>query len=233
MINKNSAAPAPSEASGRQMKNNIKAILFDLGNVLVGFDHRMAVRRISKHTSKSEREIYDLFFDSGLTRKFESGKITPGDFFKQVKSLLGLKLSFKEFLPIWNEIFFSKPETEEFIVSLNSGLKLVLLSNINKLHYEYIRNAFSSALALFGPGNVILSYITGFIKPEKEIYELAIQKTGVDIEDIIYVDDREDLIMAARSYGLKSIQFQNIEELRGEFRDLGIIKNADCFCQKK
>lgn len=215
------------------MENNIKAIIFDLGNVLVGFDHRIAVRRILKHTSKSEREIYDLFFDSGLTREFEKGKTAPGDFFKQVKSLLELKLSYQEFLPIWNEIFFSKPETEEFIVSLNSGFKLVLLSNINKLHYDYIRNAFSSAIALFGPGNVIPSYITGFVKPEREIYNLAIRKTGADIEDIIYVDDRQDLIEAARSYGLKSIQFQNIKELKREFRDLGIIKNANCFCQEK
>lgn len=208
------------------MKNKIKAIIFDLGNVLVGFDHRIAVRRILKHTSKPEREIYDLFFDSGLTREFEKGKITPGEFFKQVKSLLELKLELKEFLPIWNEIFFSKPESEEFIVSLNSGLKLVLLSNINKLHYDYIRNAFSSAIALFGPGNVIPSYITGFVKPEREIYNLAIQKTGRPIENIVYVDDRRDLVEAARGYGLRVVQFQNIEQLRQEFQNLGVIENA-------
>lgn len=204
----------------------IKAIIFDLGNVLVGFDHRIAVRRILKHTSKSEREIYDLFFDSGLTREFEKGKITPGEFFKQVKSLLGLNLEFKEFLPIWNEIFFSKPESEEFIVSLNSGLKLVLLSNINKLHYDYIRNAFSSAIALFGPENVIPSYITGFVKPEREIYNLAIRKTGQAIENIVYVDDRGDLVETARGYGLRAIQFQNIGQLRQEFQNLGVIENA-------
>ncbi|OGX32287.1 MAG: hypothetical protein A3D27_01075 [Omnitrophica WOR_2 bacterium RIFCSPHIGHO2_02_FULL_46_37] len=208
------------------MKNKIKAIIFDLGNVLVGFDHRIAVRRILKHTSKPEREIYDLFFDSGLTREFEKGKITPGEFFKQVKSLLELKLELKEFLPIWNEIFFSKPESEEFIVSLNSGLKLVLLSNINKLHYDYIRNAFSSAIALFGPGNVIPSYITGFVKPEREIYNLAIRKTGRPIENIVYVDDRRDLVEAARGYGLRVVQFQNIEQLRQEFQNLGVIENA-------
>ncbi|OGX50406.1 MAG: hypothetical protein A3G37_01290 [Omnitrophica WOR_2 bacterium RIFCSPLOWO2_12_FULL_46_30] len=208
------------------MKNKIKAIIFDLGNVLVGFDHRIAVRRILKHTSKPEREIYDLFFDSGLTREFEKGKITPGEFFKQVKSLLELKLELKEFLPIWNEIFFSKPESEEFIVSLNSGLKLVLLSNINKLHYDYIRNAFSSAIALFGPGNVIPSYITGFVKPEREIYNLAIRKTGRPIENIVYVDDRRDLVEAARGYGLRAVQFQNIEQLRQEFQNLGVIENA-------
>ena len=193
---------------------------------MVGFDHRIAVRRIAKHTSKSEREIYDLFFDSGLTREFEKGKITPGEFFKQVKSLLELKLELKEFLPIWNEIFFSKPESEEFIVSLNSGLKLVLLSNINKLHYDYIRNAFSSAIALFGPGNVIPSYITGFVKPEREIYNLAIRKTGRPIENIVYVDDRRDLVEAARGYGLRAVQFQNIEQLRQEFQNLGVIENA-------
>ena len=55
------------------MKNKIKAVIFDLGNVLVGFDHRIAVKKILRHTSKSTREIYDLFFDSPFTREFEKG----------------------------------------------------------------------------------------------------------------------------------------------------------------
>lgn len=209
------------------MKNKIEAVIFDLGNVLIGFDHRIAVRRILKYTGKLEQEIYDLFFDSGLTREFEKGKIASREFFKQVKSRLELKISYTEFLPIWNEIFFSRPGVSEFISSLKPGLSLVLLSNINKLHYDYILHTFASSLALFGEDNVIPSYITGFVKPQKEIYDLAIQKTGVNIENIIYVDDRLDLVEAARNYGLNSIQFQNILQLKQEFQNFGISERTN------
>lgn len=207
-------------------KPAIKAIIFDLGNVLIGFDHQIAVKRILAHTLMSEGEIYNLFFDSTLTRAFEEGKISPLLFFKKVKAMLGLKIAYEEFLPIWNEIFFAKPKSEEFIASLPAGIRRVMLSNVNQLHYEYILGRFPEAIALFGIENIIASCMTGFIKPAKEIYELAIKKTGVLKENIIYVDDRLDLIDAARGYGIQSVQFNNIEQLQQEFQNLGIIAHA-------
>jgi len=205
------------------MKNKIKAIIFDLGNVLVGFDHRIAVKKILRHTSKSTREIYDLFFDSPFTREFEKGGISCREFFVKVKDMLGLKIGYEEFLPIWNEIFFAKPEMEGFVASLNSGRRLVLLSNVNQLHYEYLTAAFPYAFSLFSPDKIIPSFRAGFIKPDKEIYDLAVSASGVCREELVYVDDRQDLIEAASGYGIPSIQFKGINQLKQEFINLGII----------
>lgn len=205
------------------MKNRIKAVIFDLGNVLIGFDHRIGVKKILRHTSKSTQEIYDLFFDSVFTREFEKGKISCGEFFAQVKGLLGLEIGYEEFLPIWNEIFFAKPEMERFAASLNSGRRLVLLSNVNQLHYEYLTSAFPSAFSLFSPDNIIPSFRTGFMKPDREIYELALAASGASAEEVVYVDDRADLIAAAAGYGIPSIQFKNADQLKRDFLDLGIV----------
>ena len=218
------------------MKNKakeIKAVIFDLGNVLIGFDHTIAVKKILKHTPKKSRDIYDLFFDSDLTQEFEKGKTGTLEFFQQVQAALELKISYGEFLPIWNEIFFSKPESEDFVSSLNSGIKLALLSNINQLHYEYIREEFSSTIGLFEPDKIIPSFRTGFIKPDKEIYDLALKALDVPRESVVYVDDRLDLIEAALSYGIKSIQFKSAKELKQKFQDLGIIKDAKTSRRKK
>lgn len=218
------------------MKNKakeIKAVIFDLGNVLIGFDHTIAVKKILKHTPKKSRDIYDLFFDSDLTQEFEKGKTGKLEFFQQVQTALELKISYGEFLPIWNEIFFSKPESEDFVGSLNSGIKLALLSNINQLHYEYIREEFSSTIGLFEPDKIIPSFRTGFIKPDKEIYDLALKALDVPRESVVYVDDRLDLIEAALSYGIKSIQFKSAKELKQKFQDLGIIKDAKTSRRKK
>ena len=218
------------------MKNKakeIKAVIFDLGNVLIGFDHTIAVKKILKHTPKKSRDIYDLFFDSDLTQEFEKGKTGTLEFFQQVQTALELKISYGEFLPIWNEIFFSKPESENFVGSLNSGIKLALLSNINQLHYEYIRKEFSSAIGLFEADKIIPSFRTGFIKPDKEIYDLALKALGVSRESVVYVDDRLDLIEAALGYGIKSIQFKSAKELKQKFQDLGIIKDAKTSRRKK
>ena len=214
------------------MKNKIKAVIFDLGNVLVGFDHRIAVKKILRHTSKSTREIYDLFFDSPFTREFEKGGISCREFFVKVKDMLGLKIGYEEFLPIWNEIFFAKPEMERFVASLNSGRRLVLLSNINELHYEYLTAAFPYAFSLFSPDKIIPSFRAGFMKPDRQIYELALSAAGVSRDEVVYVDDRLDLIEAASGYGIPSIQFKDIHQLRQEFLNLGIIQDADVPCPK-
>lgn len=205
------------------MEKRIKAIIFDLGNVLIGFDHRIGVKKILRHTSKSTQEIYDLFFDSVFTREFEKGKISCGEFFAQVKDLLGLEIGYDEFLPIWNEIFFAKPEMEEFVASLNSGRRLVLLSNVNQLHYEYLTSAFPRAFNLFSPENIIPSFRTGFMKPDREIYRLALDACQAEAEEVVYVDDRADLIAAASGYGIPSIQFNNVEQLKRDLLDLGIV----------
>lgn len=205
------------------MKNKIKAIIFDLGNVLIGFDHRIGVKKILKHTHKSTQEIYDLFFDSVFTREFEKGKISCREFFSKVRDMLELQIGYEEFLPIWNEIFFAKPEMEAFAASLNSGRKLVLLSNVNQLHYEYLTSAFHSVFSLFSPDKIIPSFRAGFMKPDREIYELALAASGASAEEVVYVDDRADLIEAASGYGIRSIQFKNVEQLKLDFLDLGIV----------
>ena len=215
------------------MKNKIKAIIFDLGNVLIGFDHRIGVKRILKHTPKSTQEIYDLFFDSAFTREFEKGGISCLEFFAKVKDSLELRIGYAEFLPIWNEIFFAKPEMEEFAASLNSGRRLVLLSNVNQLHYEYLTAAFPRAFSLFSPDKIIPSFRTGFMKPDREIYELALSSAGVLAQEAVYVDDRLDLIEAASGYGIRSIQFKDINQLRQEFLNLGIIQRSDVPCPKQ
>ena len=205
------------------MKNKIKAIIFDLGNVLIGFDHRIGEKRILKYTHKSTQEIYDLFFDSAFTREFEKGGISCLEFFAKVKDSLELRIGYEEFLPIWNEIFFAKPEMERFVASLNSGRKLVLLSNVNELHYEYLTHRFPSAFSLFSPDKIIPSFRTGFMKPERQIYELALSAAGVLAQEAVYVDDRQDLIEAASGYGIPSIQFKNVDQLKRDFLDLGIV----------
>ena len=122
---------------------------------------------------------------------------------------------------------------ERFVASLNSGRKLVLLSNVNQLHYEYLTAAFPSAFSLFSPDKIIPSFRVGFMKPDREIYELALSAAGVSKEEAVYVDDRQDLIEAASGYGICSIQFKDIKQLKQEFLNLGIIQDTDGHCQKK
>lgn len=203
--------------------SRIKAIIFDLGNVLIDFNHRIAAKRMAKFCDKSAREIFNLFFDSELTALFEEGKISPSEFFLRVKDILNLNLTYDEFLPIWNEIFFLSEQNRavyNLARTLKERYKLVLLSNINVLHFAYLKKNFPVFDAF---QNIITSYELGLRKPHPLIYQKIIDLLQVPPCDIFYTDDRKELIKGARSLGIRSFIFKDTGQLKKDLSASGVI----------
>lgn len=203
--------------------SGIKAVIFDLGNVLVDFDHMIAARRIMQFTAKSPEEIYRLFFDSGITGVFEEGKIDPGEFFAEVKNMLNLSIGFSEFLPIWNEIFViseKNRKVQELARSLKKRHTIAVLSNINVLHLDYIKTQFR-VFDIFD--YVFASCDLKTKKPEAGIYNMALNALSLRAEEVFYTDDRPELIESACKLGLKSFVFKSPEKLTQDLLSCGII----------
>lgn len=204
-------------------KDSIDTIVFDLGNVVIDFDHWISVNKISHLCDYSGQEIYDMFFDSPLTQSFEKGKINPREFFYAVKKRLKWRGSYKDFLPIWNKIFFltsNNLKIHRMIRKLKKQYKIFLLSNINKAHFNYLKDTLDGIFNEFD--KVILSYRVKMIKPEKKIYRLVKKIAKSSFEDIVYIDDREDLINAASKLGIKSIHYTNPKVLKQRLSILGV-----------
>lgn len=201
-------------------KNKYEAILCDLGNVLINFDHRIAVKKILHLTPKNEHDIYQLFFDSGLTKDYEEGKISSIEFFKKVKNSLKLNMGYSEFLPIWNDIFFEKglnKKIQNFLMAIKGKYKLVMISNINEAHYEFLKKK----MPVFGKfDKLILSYEISFRKPAREIYDAALKSVNTEASKVFYVDDRADLIEAASKFGIEGIALNGEEAFKKIAKEL-------------
>ena len=199
----------------------VKLILCDLGNVLINFDHRIAVRRILPLTPLKFDEVYQLFFDSPLIKDFEEGKISSADFFVHLSAKLHLKnLSFKKFETIWNEIFFDNSGMVEVLAHLKKRYRLHLVSNINELHYRYLAKKFPRHFKVFD--KVYLSYEVGRRKPHKKIYHEAVLKAGFQFGEALYTDDRLDLIDEAKKIGIPSILFKDVGDFKKQLKGLKI-----------
>ena len=186
-------------------------IFCDLGNVLINFDHKIAVRKILGKTLKKEENIYQLFFDSGLTKDYEEGKISSLNFFKRVNSTLELSINYQEFFSIWNDIFFETPlnkKIQNFLRSVKGEYKIVMISNINEAHFEFLKQKMPIFLEF---DKLILSYGIGFRKPAREIYDAAIESVGAEASKTFYIDDRADLIEAAAKLGIRGVTFNGEE----------------------
>lgn len=204
------------------MKNpNYDTFLFDLGRVLVDFDHRISAIKIAQLTGKDAGWLYDFFFESELTMAFDEGRVSGRQFYEGVKRATGLKISYDEFVPIWVDIFREKKDVCEFVINLKRDYRLVLISNVNILQFEHIAKNFPIISYM---DEVILSYEAGAMKPSRKIYEAAIKAARTSPECIIYTDDRPELIEGAKKIGIQtSFVFKDLERFKLDLGRIGIL----------
>jgi len=207
------------------VNSKIKVILFDLGNVLIDFDYSIAVKRIAHFSKVPLEEIPGLLLSSNLTRVFEEGKITPEEFFLQLKEMLGLGISYERFVGIWNEVFFLSAKNRSvynLANTLRNKYKIALLSNINILHFEYLKERFP-VFNIFH--EIFISCKLGFTKPNQEIYKKVIGLLGVSPDEVFYTDDKVELVKSAAALNINSFVFRDIKKLKDDFNLTGILLN--------
>ena len=195
--------------------DSIKAIIFDLGNVIVLFDHFTICRNLSAYSPYSPEEIYNVLFTSGLESRFDTGEISPEDFFKKASGALQLTIDIELFKKTWNDIFSLNPGIDNLIVELKKKYLLLCLSNTNMWQFEYCRKHFT-VLDYFD--SFILSFQEGVRKPDWKIYEKALQEADAVPEECIYVDDVKEFVQAAEAKGMKAIRFISTEDLTSVLR---------------
>lgn len=197
----------------------IKALLFDLGKVIVDFDFTPAFQALSKYSSLKPKEIREAFSNSGLEVLYDGGKISSLQFHYEVKKMLRHNLSFDKFKKIWNQIFTLNPETARIIRNAKEHTRLVLVSNTNAMHFDYIRVKYSP-LKHFD--RFILSYREKVRKPDARIYQKAALACRAKPHEILYIDDREDLTQAADALGFHTFTYKkNTKELLKKMKSLG------------
>jgi putative hydrolase of the HAD superfamily len=68
----------------------------------------------------------------------------------------------------------------------------------------------------------VSSCFVGLRKPESGIYRLAIETTQIDPEECCFIDDRALNLECAAKMGMRTIQMQTLEQLRGELGKFGV-----------
>ncbi len=203
--------------------SSVRGIILDLGKVLVDFDHTIAARRIGPYAGKTPQEIFSLFFSSDLTGRFEAGKIGPEEFFAQVRQLLSLDMEYEAFLPIWNEIFFLSDHNRQVYAlaqRLRGRYPLALLSNVNILHFQYLRQHFP-VFDVFD--HLLTSYEMGAVKPDPVLYLRAVEILRCAPPEVFYADDRPELVERAAALGIRAFVYAGPQRLREDLVSCGVL----------
>jgi putative hydrolase of the HAD superfamily len=198
-----------------------KAILFDLGRVLIHFDFRRGYRALEGLCPHAAEEIPRRLAGTGLVERFETGLVEPRDFVDQICQALDMKVDYDQFRVIWSSIFTDVLIPESMLEGLKRRYRLVLVSNTNALHFEMIRETYAHLLRHFD--DLVLSYEVRAMKPQPEIFQAAVELAGCLPQECFYTDDIAAYIEAAKQMGIDAVQFESRAQLEGEMRSRGIV----------
>lgn len=203
------------------MKKNpeIKAVIFDLGNVLVNYDVKRAARRFSEAGGISQIRIWAHFFLSRFEQAYTRGELSTLEFYRAASRVFKKPIPYETFKHYWNDIFWENPGMDRLLRRLKKQYPLYLISNTNDLHFSYIKKHFR-ILRHFKKR--FPSHEVGARKPDLKIYRRVLRKIGLRPEKTVFIDDMKKFIVGARKVGMHAIHFKTRERLIKDLRKLGI-----------
>jgi glucose-1-phosphatase len=200
----------------------IRLFVFDLGNVILPFEHRQIAHKLcARSTGKTaprKEEVFQYLFDEteGLVNAYEEGLFSSAEFYGRIRDRYNLNLDFEGFAQIWNPIFREDEGVSDVIRYLKErGYPVFLLSNTNELHFSHIIEHYPIVHLM---DEWILSFEVGVKKPEKRIFEVIFEKMNVEGSEVFYTDDVERYVEVARGLGIDGMVFKDVEGLREALR---------------
>ena len=202
------------------MTNQISAIIFDLGNVLLGWDVRRLYNRLLPDPTTVDRFLEEIRFaewnakqDAG--RSFQEGVTELSNEFPHYAELI------QAYDTHWEESLTGVyHETVEIVRSLKQAdWKLYLLSNFSTEKYELIKHD-HEFLDLFD--DQIISGEHKTVKPDRAIFDITLKRINRDPWECLFIDDSLANIETANNMGFQTIHFQSPPLLSESLKKLSI-----------
>lgn len=206
------------------MSGAIRNIIFDFGGVLVELDKARCIADFVRMGFHQAASWIDAYSQQGIFEELELGLIEPEDFCKEVRSLAGVNVDDSAIWAVWNRLITGIPTTRlEALVELRKHYRVFLLSNTNKVHWEYAcQHYFPHAGYEVGDyfEKIFLSYELHQVKPGTEIFLSVLNQTGVNANETLFIDDSARNCETAAKLGLHTYQPAAGEDWRKIFADV-------------
>ncbi len=178
------------------------ALLCDIGNVLVHFDFNRAAERFAIHCPLAAAEVLRVL--DPLKGPLESGHLDGSSFVQHGMEMLRFIGTEAEFRHIWCDIFSLNPPMEQTLASLAQRVPMHLLSNTSDLHKDFLLSEFP-IFTHFTDG--VFSFSARSMKPDAEIFRIAIAQLDLEPARTFYIDDLMPNIETARRLGFRTFHY--------------------------
>lgn len=198
----------------------IRALLFDMGNVLIYFSHERMYRQLGELVGRDGAEVERLLHESGLFDGYESGRVTTDELRIELGRLVGRQIDAAALDRAASDIFWLNESMEPVIDRLaTNGLPLVLVSNTCETHFRWVSSRYR-VLRHFT--RRVLSFEVGGCKPNPSIFEAAARAAGVLPSECFFTDDTPVHVEAARRLGFDAVVYRDTPQIIAELQKRGI-----------
>lgn len=212
---------APTEHSQTTPDGSPSGVVFDLGNVVIDWDPFPAIAAgVGEDEAKRFLTAVDFDFmawnlgpDSGGTWRDAEAEVARTHPHWE-RHALAYRAHFAASLK--GEV----PGTAAIIRDLHrAGIPVFGLTNWSDELYPHAPRMFD-VLSLFE--DIVVSGTEGAAKPDRRIYEIAIERAGLPADRLVFVDDRQPNVDGAAALGMDAILFTDAPRLRSELRSRGL-----------
>jgi len=198
----------------------LRAIIFDIGRVLVRIDVARAMQGLASGTALSPAELWSAIEKDPRWPDWQEGRMAPRDWYLHLGRRLGGDFTFEQFTEIWNRVLDPAPIHEDALFQrLSKTYRLALLSNTDPIHVQHLEANYTF-FKFFTTR--IYSCSVGASKPNPLIYREALRALKIQAQQAVYIDDIAAYVEAAQRLGMGGIQFQSPPQLVSDLKSLGV-----------
>jgi len=191
---------------------SVRALLFDLGNVLLRVDFEKAFDAWSAHSALSRAQLREAFQADLAYRQHECGKIGRDEYFNHLRRTLRLHASDDEIEAGWNAILLEEmTQTLDLLTGLRGQMPLYVFSNSNATHKAVWTVRFPRIMRTFN--DVFVSCDLGLRKPELEAYLEVARRIGLAPHSILFFDDLAENVEGALRAGMHAVHVRSAADI--------------------
>jgi 2-haloacid dehalogenase len=205
-----------------RQNSHIEAIIFDLGGVLIDWRQEHLYRKMFAGDPEGMKhfltEICPMEWNTILDKGYPFAKAVE----ERIRQFPEYEPYIQAYHTRWEEMVPGDfPESIELLAALRQkNYSLHVLSNFSRETFPFMEARFEF-LQWFD--SILLSADVGMAKPEPEIYQVLLQRIGLEPHQCLFIDDSEPNVLAARELGIDAIHFKSPEELLSEFLSRNLI----------
>ena len=180
----------------------MKAVIFDLGNVLVGYDHQATLAALAARTSVDIATLQDAFAAVGAAAGV--GHLDATQLHAELTARTSYQGDFATFIADFAAGIRPDATALAYAVALQErpDVTVAVVSNTNAAHVAWLDE---HVPALKEIDLVMMSNEVGMLKPDPAVYRLALELLDVSPAQAIFIDDLADNVAAAQALGLAGL----------------------------